>query len=454
MKRSAGIVAVLGVLVVACSSNGGEPSASEALTGFPHHPQREGTPVEHEQDGGTAPLTSGGGGSSGNDASVGPTCIGSSMLGKLGKSRMLLGASMSDATAAATPFDFRYLYIAGGVADGNVCSSCASGCTANGLDCSNNGPTCAWWGCWQSDQAPPGQFERDFLTAAKAEGKIPMISYYTILQASGVAEGTAEATQAATNVSFMTRYLADFRFMLQQIGNTVAFVHIEPDFWGYAEKASSDPHAAAAVASANPTDCASQENSIAGMGRCMIAMTRKYAPNALVGLHASPWSTNVDVTANTSPSFDVTGPAQQTAAFLTACGADVSDFIVVEASDRDAGYYDTQGKNTWWDATNATLPSFHQDFAWMKALAEAANKPLFDWQVPVGNMSLANTTNAWHDNRVDYFFAHMNELAAAHVFAVAYGGGATGMTTPETDNGNLVGKVQSYVAGGGQTFCP
>jgi hypothetical protein len=442
------------LVVAACSSNGGgDPTGVEGLSTFPHHPERQGTPIVHEPDGGTAPVSTGGG-TSGADAAVAKSCIGSPLLAKLGKSRMMVGASMADATAAATPFDFRYLYIAGGLFDSNVCSSCASGCTSGGLDCSNNGPTCNWWGCWQSDQKPPGQYERDFLTAAAAEGKIPMISYYTILQASGVAEGTAEATEAATNASFMTRYLSDFRFMLQQIGSTLAFVHIEPDFWGYAQKASTDPHAAAAVASANPTDCGSQENSIAGLGHCMIAMTRKYAPNALVGLHASPWSTNVDVTANTSPSFDVAAEAQKTAAYLTAVGADVSDFIVVEASDRDAGYYDTQGKSTWWDATNATLPSFHQDFAWMKALAEAAQKPLFDWQIPVGNMSLANTTNAWHDNRVDYFFAHMDELAAAHVFAIAYGAGATGMTTPESDSGNLAGKVQSYVTSGGQTFCP
>ncbi|HEY2370656.1 MAG TPA: hypothetical protein VGH87_29885, partial [Polyangiaceae bacterium] len=142
------------------------------------------------------------------------------------------------------------------------------------------------------------------------------------------------------------------------------------------------------------------------------------------------------------------------AAFLVACGADISDFIVVEASDRDAGYYQSQGKNTWWDDTNAKLPDFHQDFAWLTALAEAANVPLVDWQLPVGNMALANTTNHWQDNRVDYFFSHTQELAAAHMVAFAFGAGASDQTTPESDNGNLVSKVKAYATAGGQKLCP
>ena len=195
-----------------------------------------------------------------------------------------------------------------------------------------------------------------------------MVTYYQLLQSSGVTEGAPEVTQAATNQAFMARYLADWRFLLQQIGMTTALLHIEPDFWGYAEQyavtAGGDPTTLpAAVASANPTDCASQPNTIAGMGKCMIAMVRKYSPHALVALHASAWSTNMDVTGNSNPSFDVAGEARKTATFLAASGESDADFVVVETSDRDAGYYTCQGRATWWDATNATLPNFHQDFA-------------------------------------------------------------------------------------------
>ena len=427
------------LVIAACSSDGGDPvdAGGDAATG--------------------------GDASSGSDVAPPPPydgsnggCLGASLLAALGKSKLMVGASMQDATAKLAPFDIRYTYLSGGVFDGNTpCATCASNCTAKGISCKNGGPGCGWWGCWQYDQDPPGEYARNFFSTANANGEIPMITYYELLHTSGVNEGAPEVTQAATDVSVMTRYFADWRFLLQQVGTAAVLLHIEPDFWGYAEQTGKDPHQlTAAVASANPTDCASQENSIAGMGRCMIAMVRKYAPNARVGLQASAWSTNIDVAMNTNASLDVTAEAKKTAAFLVACGADVSDFIAVEASDRDAGYYQSIGRAAWWDDTNQTLPTFHQDFAWLTALAEAANAPLIDWQVPVGNMSLDDTTNHWKDNRVDYFFAHTQELAATHMVGFAFGAGAGDQTTPESDNGNLVAKTNAYHGSGGQQLCP
>ncbi len=432
-----GLVLTWGVLgvIAACSSNEGTPKDAG------------GVPDGSSGDVVINPPPS--------DGAIG-TCSGSSILAKVGKNHLLAGASMQDTTAKSAPFDLRYKYLAGGFTDGSgPCTSCASGCTAGGTTCASSGPGCSWWGCWQWDQNPPGDYARSFFATAAGDGQVPMISYYQILPASKVQEGSAEVTTAANDATLMARYYADWRFLLQQVGSSVVFLQIEPDFWGYAEQVGSDPHAEpAAVASANPTDCATEENSIAGFGRCLIAMVRKYAPNALVGLHASAWSAGPDVALNSDTQLDVASYAQKTAAFLVAAGADQGDYLTIEASDRDAGYYQSISRNTWWDPTNAALPDFHQDFAWAKALAEAANKPLLDWQLPVGNMSLPNQPNAWKDNRVDYFFGHPAELAAAHVFAFAFGAGASDQTTPETDNGNLVSKVKAYAQSGGQALCP
>jgi hypothetical protein len=440
--RGFACITVASLIFAACSGDGGNPDGGNPDGGGPDANAGDSSGYDVTQP----PY----------DGSLG-TCLGSSLLAAIGKTHVLAGATMADATAKSTPFELRYTYLSGGLFDGtSPCASCASNCTAKGISCKNGtNPGCGWWGCWQYDQDPPGAYARTFFSTANADGQIPMITYYEILHTSGVTEGAPEVTQAATNVAVMTRYLADWRFLLQQIGTNVAFLHIEPDFWGYAQQTGKDAHTlGAAVASANPTDCASQENSIAGMGRCMVSMVRKYAPNARVGLHASAWSTNIDVAENTSLTFDVAGEAKKTAAFLVACGADISDFIVVEASDRDAGYYQSIGKTTWWDATNTALPDFHQDFAWLTALAEAANTPLVDWQLPVGNMSLANTATHWKDNRVDYFFSHTQELAGAHMVAFAFGAGAGDQTTPETDNGNLIAKVKAYASAGGQKLCP
>jgi hypothetical protein len=408
------------------------------------------------------------GGSSGS--TVNPTdagaCLGASVLGALGRSHMIIGGSMEDATAAMAPFDLRYQYVSGGLADGaGPCSSCLT-CTTGGgkTSCqnSNGGGGCSWWGCYQYDHDPPGEFVSGFDTKCATASQIPMITYYQLLQGSGVAEGAAEPTTAAQDESFMSRYLADWRFLLQQVGQSTAILHIEPDFWGYAEQYATTHNTTAtamtaAVASANGTDCASMPNTIAGMGQCMIAMVRKYAPHALVGLHASAWSTNVDVEANTSASFDVAGEAAKTAAFLAACGESSADLVIVETSDRDAGYYQSQGKNTWWDATNATLPDFHQDFAWVKALTEGLSKPALYWQTPLGNAMQPNPgmANHWQDNRVAYFFGHMSELAGAHAIGAAFGAGESDQTTPESDGGYFVSQTKAYFssAGGGQSLC-
>jgi hypothetical protein len=163
----------------------------------------------------------------------------------------------------------------------------------------------------------------------------------------------------------------------------------------------------------------------------------------------------MDVGLNTSATLSVAGEAAKTAAFLSACGGSSSDFVVVEASDRDADYYKSMGKNTWWDATNATLPDFHQHFAWVKALTEGMSKPALYWQLPLGNANQNDTTNHWKDNRVQYMLGHMSELAAAHVIGAAFGAGAGDQTTPESDGGYFVTQAKAYYAsaGGGQTLC-
>ncbi|HEX3906187.1 MAG TPA: hypothetical protein VH853_25420 [Polyangia bacterium] len=421
--------------------------------------------------GGAAGSSAGGATGSGGSGAAGSTgsCIGSSMLAKLGKNRLLVGVSTSDATAALAPFDIRYIYLSGGLFDSPTpCTACGSSCTASGKVCTSS---CAWWGCYDS---PPGMYAGYFFQAAAKPSppQIPMFTYYQILQTAeaaftNFAEGTAEATQAAASTSLMTRYYADWRFLLQTIGQQKALLHVEPDFWGYARQAGAPTSVAAAVASANPTDCGSLPNTIAGMGQCLISMVRKYAPNALVGLHASAWN----IASNTNKSVDVTTDAKSLATFLAACGQSGADFIVVETSDRDAGYYQTvNNTDSWWDATDATLPDYAQDLTWVKALTEALGTPALYWQTPVGNSSQNNTADHYQDNRVDYFFggsaagvesgtattvaAHWSALAAAHVIGVAFGAGEGTQTTPDTDGGYLVAKTKAYVSAGGQALCP
>lgn len=422
---------------------GGQTGAAGATTGS--------TSTGSTPGGGATAAGAGGTSSS----AIPETCIGSSFLSALGKSTVLVGASMDDATAAKAPFDGRYLYLSGGYFDGaSPCASCASGCTAAQTSCANSAGGCAWWGCWQYDQDPPGQYAVGFIDTNEKAKQLPMFTYYQELQASGLNEGTKQVAGLGDAV-FLTRYFADWRFLLQKIGARTALLHIEPDFWGYVQQLNPDPHAVPAkVAAANPTDCAGYEDSAAGFAKCLIHMVRVYAPKAKVGLHASAWGTKFDVFGNTDTSLNVAGEANKMVSFLTALGAKDGDFIVSDPSDRDAGYYQSVSRNTWWDASNAKLPNFRQAFTWVKAVAEGLSLPVILWQIPVGNMSQGNTTDHWQDNRLDTFFAHMDEVAAAHIVGLFFGAGMGGMTTPETDGGNLVAKTKAYATAGGTRLCP
>jgi hypothetical protein len=90
----------------------------------------------------------------------------------------------------------------------------------------------------------------------------------------------------------------------------------------------------------------------------MIAMARAYAPNAVVGLHASPWT------------YRSAGDGAAVGNFMRALGADGADFVTTDPSDRDAGWYTAQGQNRWWDDAGAAA---YLD--WSKTLAETVGRP-------------------------------------------------------------------------------
>ena len=350
----------------------------------------------------------------------------------MGENTVRIGASMDDDTASAAPFDARYLYLAGALPGAGECESCSEACGE-------------WWGCWQDWAQAPGQYVTSFLDRAEAavwqgsaRPQLPFVTYYTELQASGLEEGEAQVA-ALDDADFLARYLADWRLVLERIGSRRAMLHLEPDLWGYVRFVNSDPHQVPAqVTAANPVDCADQEDSVAGLARCMIQMVRDYAPAATVGLHASAWL------------IDVQGDGQDAGAFMEALGAGEGDFVVSDTADRDAGYYDSQGRDTWWN-DDADAQKY---LDWVRDVSESICRPAVVWQIPVGNMGLDNTTDHWQDTRLDWLFAHMPAVAEAHISALFFGAGAGGQTTPETDGGNLIAQTAAYRESGATKLCP
>ncbi|MCL2066171.1 MAG: hypothetical protein FWG99_01750 [Treponema sp.] len=371
-------------------------------------------------------------------------------LEHFGKGRLLIGAMANDPFFAQNPnlLDVRYLYLSDAIFTGPA------------VPTQFNAADERWWGWWQDRSRPPGQYLRDFLNKTEQAGQIPMITYYTFAQTSG----RESQVSPANDVSFLTRYFNDWRFMLQQIGNCRAIIHIEPDLWGYAqhrikENTGNDNDLSpeqlpARVRDANPADGAGFNNTFAGFTKCLIYMARKYAPNALVGLHASAWATGSDININRNPGLNIKAHAALVGNFMLELGAGEADFLAVEALDRDADYYQLRrGENRWWN-TNSTLPNFAQHFQWAAELKTIIGKPLVWWQLPVGYSGSPNIDavypftqgheQGYKDNRADYFLTHTNDIVSMGGVLIAFGAGADTQTNPLTDGGNLARLIRNY----------
>ncbi|MFJ6723235.1 lectin, partial [Streptomyces sp. NPDC091259] len=84
-----------------------------------------------------------------------------------------------------------------------------------------------------------------------------------------------------------------------------------------------------------------------------------------------------------------------------------------------------------------------------KTMSESVGKPVVLWQIPLGNMAGNNTPGHFKDDKVDWFFSHMDQVANAHVGALLFGAGWSEQTTPETDGRNLINKtIANHNSGG------
>jgi hypothetical protein len=353
----------------------------------------------------------------------------------MGSSKLRIGGLLADSTAAAAPFDLRYAYVHSQPAPSSAyytASLCQDAWTS-------------WWGCWPGSTTAPGYYVTWWdahVAQATWQGRPrPQGFFWTwyslrdLGDLAGSGDGPGEVV-AINRLDLLTRYMNDYRFFLQKIGTSRDMVDLEPDFWGYVRSLGNPHQVAAQVSAANPTDCGSQENSAAGLARCLISMARIYAPNTAVGMHLSCW----DWQSNTQ------GCGQD---YLN-LGAANADFLVADVSDRDAGWYAQPAHggydNFWTEQKGAATLAFY------KTMAETVGKPIALWQIPVGNMAQDNTLNHYQDDKVDYLFSHLDAVVDAHVVALLFGAGQQEQTTPETDGGNLIDKTINYWNSGGTSL--
>jgi hypothetical protein len=284
-----------------------------------------------------------------------------------------------------------------------------------------------------------GTFVNILSDSAAAHGTTPM---YTLYAMATLGDGNLSGLAMD---SFMTPYWAGAKLLFQRIAafGKPALVHLEPDFWAYAQQmaaAAGGPGKVSVRISGLATDCAGLPDDLTGMGRCLLKLARTYAPQAVVGFHASQWA----------------GTPADMVAFLTAVGAADADLIVEDILDRDAGCFEAhvdpncqRTDGPWyWDETNQTSPNFHDYLTWAKAIGAGLGKPVLWWQVPFGVPSATpgGSAGAYRDNRVHYIFGHLDEFVAAGGLGVVFGTGAGNQTYITSDGNQFQNAVTKYFA--------
>jgi hypothetical protein len=288
------------------------------------------------------------------------------------------------------PYGFRYQYLAGGVNTGSG------------------------WSTWN----PDGTFASLYADESWQAGKIPVFTYYMLLQSKPGGGDEAQADLGnLRNADTMAAYWADVRLLFARIRSTrTAVVHVEPDLWGYLEQAN-----ATALASA--------------FAQKWIALRNRLAPNVILAYHMSGWGTKHDIVYEDPPDATVKAYAAQSAAFYRSLHARF-DVSFEDFSDRDAGFYEVQQGNpkTWF-----TVADFHRHLLYAQTFVRLAGIRMAAWQIPLGNTSLPNTWGRFRDNRAQWLLggsrAHLQAYAKAGVVAFLFGGGADGTTSVKTDGG-------------------
>ncbi len=286
---------------------------------------------------------------------------------------------------------------------------------------------------WQ-DWNAGGYFPQIIGNVDKTKSTTPMSSVYAVT-------GQGENNFAVlVDDAYMTQYWDTAKLLLQRYAEleVPALVHLEPDFWAYAQqKSGGDP---ATVPVRLSPDCGDLPADLSGMARCWFKLARSNAPQVVIGLHASEWAA---------------GSGTEVGDFLKKLGAAESDLVIIDMLDRDAGCFEDgkldickRGGEFYLDETNQTSPNFAEKIGFAQQVSAATGKPILWWQVPFGvpSETPGGTPGHFRDNKVHYIFNHIQEFVDAGGVGVTFGVGAGEQTTPETDGGQFQAAVQAYFA--------
>lgn len=346
------------------------------------------------------------------------------------------------------PWDYTFGFIAGGV-----------GWNPGGV------------GNWQLWSPPNGRFPIYMAQLAAAHGAIAEDTYQMMVVSNGPCNACTDQRERdlanLDSTSTMSAYYADYVKFMQRLGpgtydgvpgyGGTVIVHVEPDLSGFADQAvnnnalychghctaeGNDPtFLHASVANSGITDVAGYADNFQGFSLALAHIRDLYAPNVILAAHISNWAIR-DIGWSPDPSLDITAAATSAAQFVYAIGAGGApggtsnyDLLFNDPSDWDAEYLSaTTGVSYWWDRLNVAYPNFHRWEQYVNIASTITGRPMMAWFVPVGNQyfqTVNNSSRHWQDNRAEYFFSHVDELANSGLIGVIFSPGTNTQTTYE-----------------------
>lgn len=304
------------------------------------------------------------------------------------------------------------------------------------------------WTTWNS---PPGQFALSYMQTSSTAGMLPVFDYYQ-LRGSSPNVGDENPNSKLQNPSTMSAYYAEFKLLMQKCAtfNKAVIVHVEPDFWGFCQKAqgSAPENIAVCVANTGMPEAAAFHDNLCGFAKLLVKLRDDNAPQVLIAWHASHWGAGPDLIKNHA---DPVVQATATANFFLKLGAKF-DVLFHDPSDRDAGYYQyylNDGGGSWWVSGDFTRYE-----TYLAKMAELTGRKNILWQVPLGNTKMKTCGNVYghyQDNRVEYWLddkAHLNlqTFANSGGAAIIWGSPQGGCTHYDDDMGDGVTNAGSGAA--------
>ncbi|MGH2486261.1 MAG: hypothetical protein ACRDHE_09635, partial [Ktedonobacterales bacterium] len=299
---------------------------------------------------------------------------------------------------------------------------------------------------WETQGSPAGAYALAYADESSANRYTPAFAYEELAQTAGSCTGCDARHADLRNLNdpgIMAAYFANWRLLMQRLGTfgRPALVIVEPGLWGYLQQAAYNQGNTAsvipaAVASSSDQDATGMPNTAQGFAWTLLHIRDRYAPNAILTLHFSNWSTGSDINSSPSVALDVTSVATRTAQFLNSAGlantpngVSTWDLLSNDVSGQDSG----QGA-VWWDTTNKVYPNFARYLQFVAAVSHATGRKVVLWQIPEGNQYFDTMNNSAHhtqDNRAQYLLGHVADFANAGVIAALFGTGGGGTTVDD-----------------------